>query len=367
MSDTEDKSQKTEEPSQRRLEKARQQGDVFTSKEVNSFLSIFTFSLGIIMFGSFFCKSLMDNILGFINSPVLSGINKNAGSTPDGDVMQVAGAFIFNVLPFILIPPLIMMIVNVSSILLQHGIIYSPEVIQPKLERISPIAGFKRIFSLNSVMELLKGIVKILLIGSVAYIAIKSQVRALTYSYGMSIDGGLLLLEKALQKLLVGVCCFMFFLAIVDYLYQRFAYVKKMRMSKKEVKDEHKEQEGSPEVKSKLRSLRVKLSKRRIMAAVPNADVVITNPTHYAVALEFKAEKMDTPVVVAKGQDDIAMLIRNIARQNNIPIVANPPLARLLFAELDVGMKIKEKHYKLVAEIIMYVMRLQKKKIKAFK
>ena len=366
MSDTEDKSQKTEEPSYRKLEQAKEKGDVFTSKEVSSFLSLFTLSLCISMLGELFSKTLGEKLAKFITMPyeMISKVTQNVGNRQSGDILTLLQDVVLDILPFIVIPPLIMMVINIFSLLAQHGIIYSPEVIQPKLERISLFAGFKRIFSLNSVMELVKGIIKITIVGTIVYIAIKSEMNHLMQSYNLTIIGGMKMLMGALIKLLIGVCCFMFFLAIVDYLYQRHAYMEKMRMSKKEIKDEHKDQECSPEIKSKLKSMRARLAKRRAIAAVPNADVVITNPTHYAVALEFKPEKMETPIVVVKGQDDIALFIRDIARKNNIPIVENPLLARTLFADLESGMPIKAKHYQAVADVIMYVMKIQKKKFK---
>ncbi len=366
MSDTEDQSQKTEDPSHRKLEKAREKGDIFTSKEVNSFISLFTLSVCILMLGGFFSHALGEALARFITMPyeMISSVNQNIGSRQSGDVLNLFEDLILDALPFIIIPPLIMMIVNIFSLLSQHGIIYSPDVIQPKIDRISPLAGFKRIFSLNSVIELIKGVIKITIVGIIVYIAIKSEMTYLMQSYNLTIIGGMKMLIKASYNLLIGVCCFMFFLAILDYLYQRYAYNQKMRMTKKEVKDEHKDQEGNPEVKSKLKSMRAKLAKRRAMATVPNADVVITNPTHYAVAIEFKPDKMETPLVLAKGQDDVALFIRDIARKHNIPIVENPPLARTLFADIEAGMKIKEKHYKAVADVIMYVMKIQKKQFK---
>jgi flagellar biosynthetic protein FlhB len=318
------------------------------------------------MLGSFFSRALGETLARFITMPyeMLSSVNQNIGTKKSGDILNLFKDLILDVLPFIIIPPLIMLIVNILSLLSQHGIIYSPDVIQPKIERISLFAGFKRIFSLNSVVELIKGIIKITIVGIIVYIAIKSEMKHLINSYNLTIIGGMLMLIEASLKLLVGVCCFMFFLAILDYIYQRHAYHQKMRMSKKEVKDEHKDQEGSPEMKSKLKSMRAKLAKSRAMATVPNADVVITNPTHYAIALEFKPDKMDTPLVLAKGQDDIALFIRDIARKYNIPIVENAPLARTLFADIKAGMKIKEKHYKAVADVIMYVMKIRKKTFK---
>lgn len=366
MSDTEDQSQKTEEPSQRKLEKAREEGNTFTSKEVNSFLSIFTLSLLVVLIGGIFSISLTDRLKKFITSPydLIATVTRNSSNPPGSNVMRIMSDLILDVMPFIILPALIMMIINIFGNLAQHGIIYSPEVIKPQLSRISPIAGFKRIFSLNSVMEFLKGLLKILLVGIIVYIVIKSEIRTLSHTYKFSIVAGVALLMKGLIKLFVGVCCFMFALAVIDYLYQRFAFMQKMRMSKKELKDEHRQQEGSPEVKSKLKAMRVKMSKQRIMAAVPMADVIITNPTHYAVALEYKQETMDTPVVVAKGVDNIAMMIREVAKEHKIPIVENPPLARLLYKDIEIGKQIQEKHYKAVAEVISYIMKLQNKKLK---
>jgi flagellar biosynthetic protein FlhB len=262
-----------------------------------------------------------------------------------------------------LIPALIIMVVNVISLLAQHGVIYSPQVIMPKLERISPIAGFKRIFSLNSVVELIKGLIKLTIVSSIFYVVLKEEMKSLIFSHTIPITSGLILLLQSLTKLFISVCCFMFFLAIADFIYQRFSYINKMKMSKKELKDEHKEQEGSPEVKSKLKAMRARMSRQRVMAAVPNADVVITNPTHYAVALEYKNGNTDVRIVVAKGQDNIALLIRSIAEKNKIPIVQNPPLARLLYSDIEIGMPIKEKHYKAVAEVIAYVIKLQRKQM----
>lgn len=366
MSETEDKSQQTEDASERKLEKAREKGDVFLSKEVNAFLSIFTLSLCIILFGKFFAVSLADTLKQFILFPtdIIHSLSRNQSSSLSENMMQIVGDLILDILPFLLVPALIMMIVNILGSLAQHGMIFSTSVIELKLERISPIAGFKRIFSFNSVMELLKGILKIILVGSIVYVVLKSEVKFLTHSYSIPIFGGFQLLTNTLIKLFVGICCFMFGLAVIDFLYQRFNYLNKMKMSKKEQKDEHKDQEGSPEVKSKLKSMRAKMSKKRVMAAVPNADVIITNPTHYAVALEYKPEKMDTPVMIAKGQDEIALMIRELAKKHKIPIVENPPLARLLYADLEMGMQIKEKHYKAVAEVISYIMKLQRKKFK---
>lgn len=363
MSETEDQSQKTEEPSQRKLEKARERGQTFTSKEVNSFFSIFTLSLLVIMLGGVFTRSLLDKLKKFVTAPyeIIATLNKNSGDIPTGNVMEILADLMLDVMPFIILPAFLMMLVNIISILGQQGIIYSPEVIKPQLSRISPLDGFKRIFSLNSVMEFLKGIFKIVLVGFILYLVIKAEIKSFGSTYNLTIISGMKLLISALIRLFVGVCCFMFAIAVIDYLYQRHAYMQKMRMTKKEVKDEHKEQEGSPEVKSKLRAMRAKMSRQRVMVAVPKADLVITNPTHYAVALEYKPEKMETPVIVAKGQDEIALMIRTIAKEHKIPVVENPPLARLLYKDLEIGMEIKEQHYKAVAEVISYIMKLNKK------
>ena len=361
MNENPEQSQKTEEPSQKKLEKAYEEGNVFTSKEVTSFLSILTLALCTIFLGDIFCTNLLRTVIPYITSPyqILTILNRNSGHMLD--ITQLFQQVLVSIWPFILGPALIMMLVSICSLLLQHGIIYSPNVIQPKLERISPIAGFKRIFSLNSVIELLKGLVKIILVGILMYIAIKGELQSFSQSYQLSILGGMKLLMKGVFKLFIGVCCFMFVLAIVDYLYQRHAYMNKMKMTKQEVKDEHKQQEGHAEIKSKLRSMRAQMSKRRIRAALPNADVLITNPTHYAIALEYKPEKMDVPVVIAKGQDNIALMMREVAAEYKIPIIENAPLARALYADVKEKEKIQYKHYKAVADVISFIMKVQKK------
>jgi flagellar biosynthetic protein FlhB len=346
---TEDQSQKTEQPTQRRLEKARKEGSVFNSKEVNAFLALLTLSLLIFFLGQFFTKNLIDKLQIYISK------------SNDLIAQNLTNKILLDIAPFILLPALIMMIVNIAAILFQQGILYAPEVIMPKLNRISPIAGFKRIFSLNSLFELIKGIIKIIVLGFIMYYAIKGDITRLSQSYNLSILDGISLIMASLFKLLVAASSFLFFLAILDYLYQRYSYYERMKMTKKEVKDENKEQEGSPEIKSKLRSMRIKMSKARVMAALPKADLLITNPTHFAVALEYKDEKIDAPVVIAKGQDNLALKMREKAKELKIPIVENPPLARLLYKEVEIGKTIRPKHYKAVAEVIAYLMKLQSK------
>jgi flagellar biosynthetic protein FlhB len=351
MSEEQDQSQKTEQPSQRRLDKAREEGQVFSSKELNTFLSLFTLACLTIFLGGFYFQELIVKLRPYLAEP-----HKMVGMS----FAEISRDLGYKVLPFLVIPSLIMLLVNLGTSLAQQGIIFSFELIKPKLSRISIFAGFKRLFSINSVVELLKGLVKMFLLGFIIFSAIKGLIRPLVHSYNLSIFGGLMLFKQALLKIFVGVCSFLFLLAVFDYFYQKFSFLNRMKMTKKEVKDEHKEQEGSPEVKSKLRSMRLAMSKRRISAAVPKADFILTNPTHFSVAIEYKQDRMSTPVVVAKGQDKIALLIREIARSHSIPIIENPPLARLLYKDVEVNKPIEERHYKAVAEVIAYIMRRRK-------
>ena len=346
---TEDKSQKTEQPTQRRLEKARKEGSVFNSKEVNAFITLFTLSSLLFLLGKFFATNLIERLQVYISrsSDLVAG--------------QITNKILLDLAPFILLPALIMMIVNISAILFQQGFIFAPEVIAPKLSRISPLEGFKRIFSLNSLFELVKGIIKIACLAFIMYNAIKGDMAKISLTYNLSIVGALILLMSSLFKLLVAASSFLFFLAILDYLYQRYSYYEKMKMSKKEVKDEHKEQEGSPDIKGKLKAMRRQMSQARVMSAISKADLLITNPTHFAVALEYKPETMEVPVVVAKGKDNIALKMREWAKANGTPIVENPPLARLLYKEVKENQKIFVKHYEAVAAAIAYVMNLKKK------
>jgi flagellar biosynthetic protein FlhB len=214
---------------------------------------------------------------------------------------------------------------------------------------------------MQSVVEFVKGIFKLIIVSLVAYNSIKSELPQLKLSHDLSIAAVLSLTLKLSVKMMIGICISMAIIAALDYLYQRHEFFKALRMSKHELKEEYRETEGSPEIKGKLKSMRMERAKQRMMAAVPKADVIITNPTHFSVALKYDMKKMRAPVVVAKGIDEIALRIREVAKKHDIPLYENAPLARTLYANVELDKEIPVEHYKAVAEIISYVYKLKNK------
>lgn len=233
--------------------------------------------------------------------------------------------------------------------------------LQPKFNKLSPISGFKRMFSVNSLVELVKSLLKIGLIGYVVYSYLRDNMPPLFLFYDMSLNQGLLQVGQLVIALGIRISLFYMIIALADYIYQRVKFKKDMKMTKQEVKDEYKNQEGDPQIKSKQRQRMQEASRRRMMQQLPQADVVITNPTHYAVAIKYDPELYDAPYVVAKGADYLAQKIKETAKANRIEIVENKPLARMLYANVDIGSVVPPELYQAVAEVLAFVYHLQGK------
>lgn len=256
-------------------------------------------------------------------------------------------------------PLVLMMVAAIAGHLIQHPLFFSGEQMKPKLEKISPLAGLKRLFSPEALMNFVKGLLKIGLVGTIMMTVLwpeRDRLEAL-----VTIDiAKLLSVTQALSMNMIGsMLAVMFLVAAGDYLWSRHRWMQKHRMSIQEIKEEHKQSEGDPAIKAKIRQIRIERSRKRMMAAVPTATVVVTNPTHYAVALKYETG-MQAPVCVAKGTDAVALRIREVARDAKVTIVENPPLARALYATVDLDEVIPEQHYRAVAEIIGYVMGLSR-------
>jgi flagellar biosynthetic protein FlhB len=241
----------------------------------------------------------------------------------------------------------------------QVGILFTMETLKIKGDRINPLSGFKRIFSLRSAVELVKSIIKILIVGWVAYSYLKSKTDDVLKLIDTDLMDVLFFIGDAAFTVALRICMAMIILGFADYLYQRFDYEKSLKMTKQEVKEEYKQMEGNPEIKSKIKQKQRQISLKRMMQDIPKADVVITNPTHFAVALKYDAEKAAAPIVVAKGQDYIALRIKQIAAENRVQIVENKPLARTLYSTVDIGQAIPPDLYQAVAEILAFVYNLK--------
>lgn len=350
----EDKSSKTEEPTQHRLDEAEKKGQIVYSREVNNFFVFFALALMIAWALPGSMRGVLQDMAPFLTDPQDFDISINS-------LQSLMGKVGLSMLNALLIPLGLIIILVLGAAGIQSKFLFAVERIKPKWEKVSPVKGLKRMFSLRSIVEFLKGMIKISIITIISVMVVKDDIPRFENLPNFNISDVLALLSSLALEILIGVCCAMFLIAIIDYIYQRFEFMKSMRMSKQEIKEEHKQQEGDPHIKGKLRQIRMERARKRMMAAVPTSDVVITNPTHFAVALKYETGTMRAPVVVAKGADEVAFRIREVAKEHEVPIVENPPLARILFAEAEVDDEIPYEHYKAVAEVIGYVYRLKGK------
>ncbi len=354
--DSTDESQKTEEPTARKLEEARKRGQIVSSKEVNNWFILFTATLVVVIAGPPMMSSLSDAFTIFLSQPHnLPVEGKQLG--------QTVHSLFFKVLGIVVLPLLLLSIAVAVAGFIQSGPLFTLDPLKPDLSKISIIKGFSRLFSLRSIMELVKGIFKMAIISIVSYIVLSPYFDSIEHFVGLDFGQTMFDLEEIFIRLMIGVLSILFIMAVMDYTYQRFEFMKSMRMSKQELREEFKQSEGDPQIKAKLRAIREQKARQRMMQAVPEADVVITNPTHYAVALKYDTAEMDAPMMVAKGVDAVAQRIKEVAKENKVPIVENPTLARALFDSMEIEQSIPREHFKAVAEVISYVFKLKRKKL----
>lgn len=351
MSEDDDES-KTEEPSHKKLEDARKKGQTVSTRELNHFFIL----LAIIFFVTNMAPSVslqaLDMLSPFITRP--ESYPMDAASVRDTLQDVLIGSV--KILGLTL---LLTIIAAIAPAVVQGKLIIATEQLKPKLEKISPLSGLKRIYGKKALVEFLKNFIKICIVGAICYMAVRNQIDHMpalvsvdtTYALDWSASVGL--------RMLVAITMLLFLLSIIDYLIQRQMFMKSMRMSKQEVKEEYKQQEGDPHLKAKLKQQRAQRARTRMMANVPKADVIITNPTHYAVALKYDEKTMAVPKVVAKGADEVAARIRQVAQENRITIMRNPPLARALYDTAELDAEIPIQHYQAVAKVISYVYKLK--------
>ncbi len=351
MSD-QDQDQKTEEPTARRLSKAFEEGSVPKSAEVSSWVLLAAGTLTLALVVGPMVKTLGGELTTFLAKPETFDLQGQAGF---GFAANVA-LIIFKALA---IPFGILVLAAIGSHLVQHRPTWSSHVFEFNLEKLSPLKGFQRLFGIQGVANFVKSILKLVVVSSAAG-AVLWPARHLLITFvdrapELILPGALALVLKVLGAILAIFAV----IAFGDLFFQRMQHHQKLRMTKQEVKDEHKETEGDPKIKAKIRQLRMERSRRRMMQAIPTATVVVTNPTHYAVALRYVEKEMAAPMCVAKGVDELALRLRLAAKEHKVPIVENPPLARALYASVEVDEMIPQDHYKAVAEVIGFVLRLK--------
>ncbi len=352
--DQTDDSQKTEDPTPKKLEEARKKGQVALSREVNNWVMLMAGTLIIGVFLGQLFMSLTNLMTTFIEQAhLLPGA--------PGGIGGVLSATLLHVLFILALPMFILILAAFFAPFLQVGPLFAPEVIKPDISKISIFKGFQRLFSMRSLMEFAKGLLKIGLIGLVGVIILYPYVDKFEHMIDMPMASVLDELRFLVLRLMVGVLIALMIIAVADLVYQHYEYNKKMRMSRQEIKDEYKQSEGDPQMRARLRQLRMERSRQRMMQSVPSADVVITNPTHYSIALKYNPDEMPAPIVVAKGVDQVALRIREVAKENDIVLYENKPLARILYDTVEIDETIPAEHFKAVAEIISYVFKLKGK------
>jgi flagellar biosynthesis protein FlhB len=352
MAEQQDDSEKTEDPTQKRLDEALQRGDVVKSQEVNTWFII----AGATLVMATFSGGMSHDV-----STTMRGLIANAGQIlVDGPALphlfQKIG---LELIAALAVPFLVLMLAALAGNIVQHRMVWSFEVLSPQLSKISPLAGLKRLFSMVAVMNFVKGLIKLLVVGSVLTALMwPERLRIMALGHADVADVLPFAFTLAL-KLMGAVVAMLGVVAAVDYLFQYQRWYQRQKMSLREMKDEFKQSEGDPTIKGRMKQVRQSRQRKRMMANVPKAAVVITNPTHYAIALQYE-RGMEAPVCVAKGVDALALKIREVAGEHRIPIVENPPLARALHATVEIDAAIPPEHYKAVAEVIGYVMRLRR-------
>ena len=349
--------EKTEDATQKKLEDVRKEGNVAKSREIvtaATLLALYVCLRFLIGFVGGRLTQSFDTYYKMIPRMIHEGITISNFNKLFLSCSVSIGIAIF---PFLLSG----LVVSVLSNTLQFKFRVTTKPLQPKFSKMNPINGVKRMFSLNTVMELVKSIFKIVLISYVSYSVIVNHVDDIYLIYDISIQQALLLMYDIILDLLLKICMVFIVIAAADFLYQRWKFRDDNKMSKQEVKDEYKNSEGDPQVKGQQKQRMRQASQRRMMAAVPEADVVITNPTHFAVALSYKSGEHTAPVVVAKGADFMAGRIKEIAKENQVDIVENKPLARMLYYNVDVDAEIPPELYQAVAEVLAYVYQLHNK------
>lgn len=344
---------KTEEPTYKKLQDAKKKGQVPKSVDLNSAIILLFATIVLSLYGDLIYSNGKNFIIQCFNFFKMDTLNTS-------NVRQVFIFMLKNSL--IAIAPIVLtvMIMGIISNIAQSGFIVSKEGIEPKLERINPINGFKRIFTKRTIVELLKSILKIALISYVSYSFVKSNIFDILKTSDLNAKGIFPFIKNLVNSELVRLVIVMLFIGIGDYIFQKRQYKKEMRMTKQELKEEYKQMEGDPQIKSRIKQRQREMAMRRMMHEVPNATVVVTNPTHFAIALRYDKDKDPAPMLVAKGADLVAMRIKDIAKENNVPIIENKNLARTLFARVDINEPIPVELYQAVAEIIAYIYSLKK-------
>ncbi|MBQ8982865.1 MAG: flagellar biosynthesis protein FlhB [Lachnospiraceae bacterium] len=348
--------EKTEEPTPKKMEDSRKDGSVAKSKELATGVSLLALFVTLRFIMGYIGPRLINTFSkywGLSSSAILDGYSfQRVVAT----LQEMAKDILLIVAPFLIVG----LVVGVLANALQFKWMVTTKPMEPKLSKINPLSGFKRIFSSRSLVELLKAILMIGAVGYVAYSVLIKHVNDILLLYDITVEQSLALLNSIIWDMGIRISAVMLVIGVADFAYQKWKHKDDLKMTKQEVKDEFKNSEGDPQIKGQQKQRMRQASQRRMMQAVPEADVVITNPTHFAVALKYDVTVRPAPVVVAKGADFLATKIKDVARENNIEIVENKPLARMLYYNVDIDDEIPPELYEAVANILAYIIHLRK-------
>jgi flagellar biosynthesis protein FlhB len=344
--------EKTEQASDKRLEKAREQGDVPRSRELATCTVLFASGLGLLMMGEQLSQSLKDTLSTGLQFDRALAFEPNLLFLK---ISEMISALLIAFAPF----ALLLVCVAVASPILIGGWVFSHQAFLPQLNRLNPLQGIANLFSKNAAVELIKSILKTMLVAAVAYQVISHEMEPILSLSLLPLKSSIAEVSHLMLTAFLSIVSALVLIAAIDVPYQLYHYANKLKMTKEEVRQESKESEGNPEIKAKIRQQQREMAKRRMMAEIPNADVVITNPTHYAVAIKYQDNGMRAPVVIAKGSDLVALKIREIAADYQITVMESPKLARALYAHTDLGDEIPEALYSAVAEVLAYVFQMR--------
>lgn len=350
-----DDDERTEEPTPRKLEQAREKGDIIYTPEVGAALSLIVVT-GIVAFmAGPIASQMAHSFIGFLSMP-------DQLSTQPGALTAIAGSVGLKLLAIFGLICLALAGAGVAARYIQDRPTFTGERLSPKLDKLNPVEGFKRVFGKAAVASFLKSLAKLGVVGAAMVWALWPKDASLENMSLLDPAALLPYVQDRVVAMLIALASASALIAVVDYVFTRQSYMKRQRMSRREIKEELRQQDGDPMVKAKLRAIRMERSRKRMMANVPQASVVITNPTHYAVALKYEPGETPAPICLAMGVDAVAQRIREVAQEHDIPLVEDPPLARALFATAEIDQPIPKEHYEAVAKVIGFVMRLARRR-----
>jgi flagellar biosynthetic protein FlhB len=346
--------EKTEKATPKKRQDARKKGQVAKSMELpGAFILLFTF-LFMMFFGNYFSTRIHALFTVSLHEYIFREVNQT-------NLTAIANELILYMLMLLAPIFIISVVLAILGNFVQIGFLVSGEPLKMKLSKLNPIEGFKRIFSMRALIEFLKSLLKVVVIGAICSMTLWREKENILSLSRLPLEQIFTYTARLVVILGLQIGAFLVFIAVLDYLYQRYDHEKNLRMSKQEVKDEFKKMEGDPLIKSRIREKQRSIAMRRMMQEIPNADVVITNPTHYAVALRYEAKEMEAPKVIAKGKDYVALKIREKAKEHGVVIMENKPLARALYEQTEIGDTIPAELFQAVAEVLAYVYRIKKK------